>query len=359
VANGWRAVPGWDGAHEWRGYIPQHELPQAINPESGYAITCNQRVAGSDYPYYVGLIFAFEFRARRIQSHVLELEARGADVERMTQIHADRISIPAQVLNRVLLECEPLDAGSAQALELLRAWDGRMDRDHAAPAIYAVVQGKMIRRLAGELFGDKVGLLLSDEAGADVHLRLLALEMHLAMEKSDPALLPEGGSWPQLAAQTLQEAVGYLGACLGPDLSSWRWGQLHRTHPRHPLSAQFEPWAPFLDPPALAVHGGGDTPLAGSYPLNGGGDTPLSSDRPANGDFNATGMSVNRYIHDPSDWSNSLWIVPLGASGHPGSPHYADQAELWADVEYIPQLWEWDEIAASAETVQKLLPPSS
>ena len=67
-------------------------------------------------------------------------------------------------------------------------------------------------------------------------------------------------------------------------------------------------------------------------------------------------MSVNRYVHDPSDWRNSRWIVPLGASGHPGSPHFADQARLWADVETIPQLWDWEDIVDAAESRQKLVP---
>ncbi|MBI1927847.1 penicillin acylase family protein, partial [Candidatus Poribacteria bacterium] len=54
-SNGWRAVPGWTGEHEWNGYIPHDALPKAINPDTGYVVTCNQRVAGHDYPYYVGL----------------------------------------------------------------------------------------------------------------------------------------------------------------------------------------------------------------------------------------------------------------------------------------------------------------
>ena len=45
-----------------------------------------------------------------------------------------------------------------------------------------------------------------------------------------------------------------------------------------------------------------------------------------------------------------------GASGHPGSPHYADQAELWAEVEFIPQLWDWDEVEEKAESRQILTP---
>jgi penicillin amidase len=173
------------------------------------------------------------------------------------------------------------------------------------------------------------------------------------MEKDDRELLPADCSWEQLAGQALQEAVVYLADRLGAEMSRWRWGQLHRTEPRHPLSARFIDAAELLDPPGRAVHGGGDTPLAGSYPMNGGGDTPLSGGA-VGGDFTATGMSVNRYIHDPSDWTRSLWIVPLGASGHPGSPHYADQAELWANVEYIPQLWDWKQIAAEAATKQQL-----
>ena len=62
------------------------------------------------------------------------------------------------------------------------------------------------------------------------------------------------------------------------------------------------------------------------------------------------GSQVQRRIE------NDCWIVPLGASGHPGSPHFADQAQMWADVEYAPQLWDWDEIAREAETQQELTP---
>ena len=54
--------------------------------------------------------------------------------------------------------------------------------------------------------------------------------------------------------------------------------------------------------------------------------------------------------------SKSRWIVPLGASGHPGSPHYADQRERWADVETIAQLWDWSDIEAAAESTQQLAP---
>ena len=108
------------------------------------------------------------------------------------------------------------------------------------------------------------------------------------------------------------------------------------------MTQVFPDLADLLNPPSLPLHGDGDTPLAGNY----GFSNP----------FVPSAISVNRYIFDPSDWRRCRWIVPLGASGHPASPHYADQAQLWADVQYIPQLWDWGDIDEQAETRQRLLP---
>ena len=57
VSNGWRAVPGWTGEYEWNGYIPHDELPKAINPDTGYAVTCNQRCRRSRLPILCGVVF--------------------------------------------------------------------------------------------------------------------------------------------------------------------------------------------------------------------------------------------------------------------------------------------------------------
>lgn len=137
AANGWCAIPGWTGEHEWQGYIPHAELPKAIDPAAGYAITCNQRVTGSDYPYYVGLVFSPDYRARRIQTRILEL-AKGTATptpEAMGRIYAECVSLPAKVFTRTLLAIEPPNTDCAQALDLLRQWDSRMDRDQVQPAV--------------------------------------------------------------------------------------------------------------------------------------------------------------------------------------------------------------------------------
>ena len=340
-ANGWRAVPGWDGQHEWQGYIPQAELPKTINPETGYVITCNQRVAPSDYPYYVGLSFTAEFRARRIQRRLERIPAGGATVDEMGSIHAERQSTPARVMVERLSKTSG-DVRLQKALSYLRGWDCRMDRDHVAPTIYSETRSQLIERLVRHLFGQQGERMLSGVVGADAHIRLVSLEITLGIQRDDASLLPDGETWDSILEESLEQALDRLEASLGKDINAWFWGRVHRTRPTHPLSATFSDAAEQLDPPSLGVHGDADTPLAGSFPL-------LSR-------YTVSGLSVNRYIHDPSDWRNSRWIVPLGSSGHPASPHYADQAERWADVEFIPQLWDWDEIQEQAETTQRLTP---
>ena len=129
---------------------------------------------------------------------------------------------------------------------------------------------------------------------------------------------------------------------LGRNIENWTWNSVHRTRPQHPLSLAVPRLSPILDPPRIATGGDGDTPWAGPY---------------APADFAALGgMSVFRYAYDTADWERSLWAVPLGSSGHPGSPHYADQAKMWGQVRMAPMMYGWERIAAHAETEQALRP---
>ena len=90
--------------------------------------------------------------------------------------------------------------------------------------------------------------------------------------------------------------------------------------------------------------------------MDGDADTPLAASYAMAEPFTVMGMSVARYVFDLSDWDNSRWIVPLGSSGHPGSPHYADQAAIWANVDLIPMLYDWTGLEQQAESRQELKP---
>ncbi len=341
AANAWVPVPGWDGAHEWMGVIPFEEMPAQRNPGSGWIATANSRIAGPDYRHYIGLDFAPDFRTRRVVSRLGALQrATAAD---MAAIHADHLSIPAGELLDLLDAVVPTGRLARQALERLRAWDGAMAREAVAPAIYAVFRERLMRDFFSPLLGglapDAFGTL---PGGPVTHMARLHALLAAWMRADDRALLPRGIGWPAALSQAFDAAVEELRASLGSDIEQWHWAKLHVTNPRHPLSAVFSEAAPLLDPPSVAVSGDGDTVQAGTFV-------------PAAG-FAVTSTSVARYVFDLNDWDNSAWIVPLGASGHPGSGHYADQAQDWADVRLRPMRYAWDRIRAEADSRQQLDP---
>ncbi len=341
MANAWLPVPGWTGEYEWQGHIPFEALSRMRNPSTGFIVTANNRIAGHEYPYFIALEYAPEYRARRIFDRLQNISR--ATVEEMRTIHGDDISIPAQVYTEVLKSARPSDEFSLRAQALLSGWNGGLAQDSVAAAIYSAFRVKLLHKIIGGLIGPLVDVMfMATGRGAPRHLTELASLLVTHAKKGNLSLLPPGATWSSVAAEALAEAVSYLRKRLGDDMATWQWGAVHRTAPKHPLSALFPELAHLLDPPSIAMGGDGDTPLAGGY----------SSGRP----FNVTLLSVVRYVFDTADWDNSCWAVPLGVSGRPSNPHYADQAAIWGALKMIPMRYRWDRVKAEAAYHQTLEP---
>lgn len=323
-----------------QGNIPFEEQVRSRNPETGCIVTANNRIAGKDYPYYLSIDNAPEYRARRIWDRLAPLTQ--ATVDDMSAIHAESVSIPAQIYLARLADIEPLDDVSAAAKTILSAWDGAMDTDTAAPTIYSAFRNRLAFTVIQHLLGKRLAEVMYKATGwgAPVHMRHLAVRLNEALRDDDTSWLPPGETWPALMATALSQAMGELQTQFGEDMAAWTWGKVHKTQPKHILSTYFSEDAAQLDPPSVSLGGDFDTPLAGSY-------MPCST-------FTIMGTSLARYVFDTADWDNSRWIVPLGSSGHPGSPHYADQTPIWAAVKLIPMTYDWDRIQANAESHQRL-----
>jgi penicillin amidase len=341
ISNAWLPVPGWTGEHEWKGNIPFEALSRLRNPPTGFIVSANNRIPDANYPYYVALNYAPEYRARRILEQLRNLTR--ATVEDMRAIHGDSFSIPARVFTGVIKTTTPADEFAARAKEILTRWDGAMAADAAAPAIYSAFRVKLLHKIIGNLVGPLVDAMFTTAGrGAPRHLGELASLLVTQAAKGDSSFLPPGATWRSVAAEALEEAVSWLRERLGDNTAAWQWGSLHRTAPRHPLSPLFPEVQGLLDPPSQPMGGDGDTPRAGGY----------SPGCP----FQVTLLSVARYVFDTSNWDNSCWVVPLGASGHPGSPHYSDQAAIWGKLELIPMTYRWDRVKAEAASHQAIEP---
>ncbi len=340
-ANFWLPVPGWTGEHEWTGFIAHDELPRVTDPEGGVIVTANQKIVGSEFPYMLSLDYSPGYRARRIYDRLAAHE-RMSPAE-AAAVHAERVSVPATVYCRLLAGVPARDDRFEAARAMLTAWDGAMERDRTEPTIYSAMRLHLNRRLAEHCLGALAGEAI-DAAGRGIpaHLRQFEALLVAHADADDTSLLPPGLDWTTALGDGLAAGIDYLAERLGDNPGKWVWGSVHGTRPVHTLSPSFPQLASQLDPPSVAMGGDGDTPQAGFF---------------APGDpFTMMSMSVARYLFDPSNWDESKWIVPLGASGHPGSPHYADQLPTWAEVEMVPMTYSADAVRSSARTTQTLKP---
>ena len=342
MSNAWLPVPGWTGEHEWNGEIPFDEMPRLLNPEAGYVATANNRPVGDDYPYFIAIDFSPEYRAKRVTEGLLSLDRPKAPD--MSKVHSQRVSIPAVTYIKLLGQVEPLDEMSARAKERLLAWSGSMDAAMVEPTIYSACRDALLKEILEHNLGPELtrAAWYPGDRGPGSWGNRIKARLVTMISDDDNSLLPPGESWPSILARALSKGVAALRERLGDNMEEWRWERIHQARPRHTLSLAYPELSGKLDPPPIPASGDGDTPLAGSY----------SPADPAT----VTSLSVARYAYDLADWDSSLWVVPLGSSGHPGSNHYHDQSETWRQVRMFPMLYSWDRIIAECETQQRLDP---
>ncbi len=181
--------------------------------------------------------------------------------------------------------------------------------------------------------------------GGPVHLATLRALLPVMIERNDRSLLPPNTSWNKLLSQAFVQAVKNCQVKFGTNTKNWTWGSVHKTDPRHNLDSIVPDLSSLLNPSPISMGGDGETPQNTSF--NVGNPYTISS------------TSVLRYVYDTSNWDNSAWVVPLGASGNPYSPHYSDQALFWSEIKLIPMLYNWDRIEKLAESKQVIFRPSS
>jgi penicillin amidase len=116
----------------------------------------------------------------------------------------------------------------------------------------------------------------------------------------------------------MRAALDVLAASLGSDMSQWTWGRLHVMPLRHVLSARGD-LGQLLDHGGAAVRGDMTTVCN-----TGGGP-----------DWSATTGAGYRLSADLAAQPPKLLAVDAQSqSGHPGSPHYADQLGTWLSGGY-------------------------
>ncbi|MFF3147714.1 penicillin acylase family protein [Streptomyces sp. NPDC057927] len=303
-----RIVAAWEPGHAWRGW---HEMPYGT-VEDGVAVMANQR--GPAGP--LGVEFAPFHRAARIRQLLDERPKWSA--QDMADIHMDTHLASAAPLMDHLAALDGLSIEATALRDWLLGWDRRMTADSMAAAAYAAVRGAVVRRLAAH---PAFAALADPPAYPEVFRPWLALlpRVGFALEHLLKAEELYGIDRAALVREAVEEAAAQpLGV----------WGDTHRLAPWRALPTTS------YDEPGLS--GDHDCVLC-------------TSAVPGLTDLSARGPAA-RYVWDLADRDQSLWVVPFGASGVPGSAHHRDQLPLWLKGELAPVSTDWSRLTPEQET---------
>ncbi|MCP3817176.1 penicillin acylase family protein [Streptomyces sp. A3M-1-3] len=309
-----RVVPAWEAGHEWRGWhapLPREDVDDV-------AVMANQRgLAGP-----LGVEFAAPHRADRIRQLLEESAAWSA--KGMAAVHTDTHLASARPLLDLLAGLDGLSPDAVRLREALLRWDRRMDATSTEAAAFAALRSAVVRRLAA---CPELARLAEPPAYPETFLPWLALVPKVAYALEGlltTALLP-GIDRAEVVRAAVEDIAAHEAA---RSRTPATWGETHR----------LLPWQ--------AVPGAAQEEWPG---LSGDHDCVLStSSVPGLTDLSARGPAA-RYVWDLARREDSLWVVPLGASGVPGGAHYRDQLPLWVRGELLPVVTDWNHLTLTEE----------
>ena len=274
---------------DWVSYIPFNELPNLYNPESGFIVTANQRIVGTDYKYQqLTRQFAAPWRARRIYD-LIESKPK-ITIEDVAEIQHDSYNIPASEFAKEIVKRK---AASPETIALIKGWNGRMTANSVAATIVTEINRCVGNEVASQ-----------NKPAGNWAIRNAILPR--ALPENDKLWLPKAyANWDALLKTCETKSLKRLGNLkrLGKDKSGWTWGKYNTSDFSHPLAV-----APLI----------GGQFKASFTNVDGSGQTPN------------VGKSVSmRFIAKPANWDETRHVIPLGQSGDPQSKHWKDQFESW------------------------------
>jgi len=335
-------VPGWTDDHEWDGWVPFDELPRAYNPDEGFLCTANNKPHDDGYPHLLGRDFLPPFRARRIAQMITERDRHTR--ETFARMQMDTVSLPAARIVPHLVRLEPSSDRQKEALALLAEWDLDLAADSAAAALYEVWCEHVARRVLLPLVGDRLY----------EHFHGRRQWTNAFQYQVLPNLLEYPiGRWfggegaaarDRVLREALDGALDELTDGLGEDMTTWRWGALHK--------ATFAGRLAVI--PDLA-----DLFTAGVVEMGGDEQTVNQGMFEPGFSYDVVVAPSWRQILDLSDWDASVGTHTVGQSGHPASPHFADLVELWGSGKHHPLPFSREAVEAAAEGTLRLTPDAA
>lgn len=287
---------GASGQFEWDGYIPFEQMPTSYNPPSGIIATANQNPFAPDQPVDGG--FADPDRVRQIRARLTAKSKLDADD--MLAIAKDVYSSYDGFLARRIVAAVNKGHGTSdsilEAVEVLKKWNGQMDRDGAAPLITQMVSNQMRRWMILSVLSNSVGPKF-------VPPLLPRPSVIRRMLREQPSGWVPNDDWDAWVLARLTDGLAEGRKLQGSPISKWRWGKTLVWNLEHPVGKQLPFVSGFFDIGPIGMSGSETTVKQTTL-------TKGPSER----------IVVEFGSLDKSDAN-----LTTGESGHVASPNYKDE----------------------------------
>ncbi len=325
-------------ADDWRGFIPPEQMPGTLSPARDWVGTANHDNRPDGYAFDYSSYFAASYRIRRI-IEVLD-QGKGMRTADQLALMMDARNLQAARLLPALVAALQADPANADFARILAAWDGRDDKDLAAPLIYH----SLYERLAYETYVDEMG---------DKLARSWLGQWYAWQERFDELVKTPDSPWfddirtPQ--KETLSDLVRRAAATVRPELQArhgadpakWKWGDEHRIA--------------FVSP--LRRSGTGrDFMGYAEAPMSGSGATLLRALSPFLGGFNVEFFASMRLVADMGDDDKIEAVVSGGVVDRQFHPHQKDQLPAWSEGRLLKWWFSPQQVEANAVKRQELVP---
>lgn len=314
---------GTTGEGEWGGRIDTASLPRLFNPAAGYITSSNNQI-DRRWPGLITRDWAAPYRTTRL--HEALSSAEQVDLPRAAAWQNDVTGLgPAAVLQGLDAAIAAGEKRGAESVALdvlaeLRRWDKQVD-GRSVVTLYHLFEDIVWRRTFFDEMGDPLFNRFFEWAGAERPAGLFALldepssrwyddigTLDRRETRDDIFVLAAGD-----AARQFAEEYGGTGA----------WSDVHAARFEHVLGSGAAPlgW----------LFNRGPSPVAGDI------TTVMRVSHHRLRPFAAWEVPSWRQIFDVGAWDQARVVLPGGQSGHPLSPHYFDQNEMWRQGQYREQ----------------------
>ena len=328
-------LDGASGNFEWDGYIPFEQLPSFFNPPSGIVATANQNPFPPEFPYRVDGTFHDWYRIRQLRAR-LRAEPK-LSIDDMLAIQKDVYAAYDSFLaHRVIAICNRRPESNVlvrEALEVLRKWNGQMDKEEAAPMITQLLSAQLANSLVANLLPAVSTLPAPTRTDRSTDSPLKILPRPAVIEellRTRPNGWIAGNDWDTWLIANLDRALQEGRKRQGTPVSKWRWGRMLEWNFAHPVGKQLPLVAGYFN--------------IGPVEMSGSSTTVKQT--------TATVGPSERMVADLANWDKSVQNLTTGESGFVASKHYKDQWAAYYVGKSFPM--EFDHI--EAEEVLRVVP---